>query len=84
MQALICHSVLSFDSVETFFPIEFKHYFATELTELLAYEHAGLITLDDEEITVTPKGQLLINSICKVFDKYLRANQQHKNHSMLT
>lgn len=84
MQALICHSVLSFDSVETFFPIEFKHYFATELTELLTYEQAGLITLDDEEITVTPKGQLLINSICKVFDKYLRANQQHKNHSMLT
>ena len=74
MQALICHSVLSFESVETFFPIEFKHYFATELTELLVHEQAGLITLDDEEITVTSKGQLLISSICRVFDKYLRVN----------
>ena len=83
MQALICHSVLSFESVETYFPIEFKHYFATELTELLMYERAGLVTLDDDEIIVTPMGQLLLSGICRVFDKYLRANQQRKNNSML-
>ncbi len=83
MQALICHSVLSFESVETFFPIEFKHYFATELTELLAHEQAGLLTLDNEEIAVTPKGQLLIISICEVFDKYRRTNQQRRNYSIL-
>ena len=83
MQALICHSVLSFESVETFFSIEFKYYFAMELAELLKYEQAGLITLEDEEITVTVKGHLLIGSICKVFDKYLRINQQRKNYSIL-
>ncbi|MDP3282054.1 MAG: oxygen-independent coproporphyrinogen III oxidase [Nitrosomonas sp.] len=83
MQALICHSVLSFESVEIYFPIEFKHYFATELTELLVYEQAGLITLDDDEIVVTAMGQLLLSSICRVFDKYLRANQQRRNNSML-
>ena len=83
MQALICHSVLSFESVEIYFPIEFKHYFATELTELLLYEQAGLITLDDDEIIVTAMGQLLLSSICRVFDKYLRANQQRRNNSML-
>ncbi len=83
MQALICHSVLSFESVETYFPIEFKHYFATELTELLLYEQAGLITLDDDEIIVTSMGQLLLSSICRVFDKYLRANRQRKNNSIL-
>ncbi|MBS0497271.1 MAG: oxygen-independent coproporphyrinogen III oxidase [Proteobacteria bacterium] len=83
MQALICHSILSFESVETYFSIEFKEYFSAELAELLAYEQAGLITLDDQEIAVTPQGQLLINSICRVFDKYLRINQQHKNYSIL-
>ncbi|WP_394809564.1 oxygen-independent coproporphyrinogen III oxidase [Nitrosomonas sp.] len=82
MQALICHSILSFESVETYFPIEFKHYFATELTELLMYEQAGLVTLDADEIIVTPIGQLLLSGICRVFDKYLRANQQRKNNSM--
>jgi len=83
MQALICHSVLSFESVETFFPVEFKCYFAAELKELLVYAQAELITLDDEEIVVTPRGQLLISSICGVFDKYPRINQQRKNHSLL-
>ncbi len=78
MQALICQSILSFESMETFFPIEFKYYFATELTELLVYEQEGLIALDNDEITVTPKGQLLIISICRVFDKYRRTAQQHK------
>ncbi len=83
MQALICQSILSFESMETFFPIDFKYYFATELTELLVYEQEGLITLDNDEITVTPKGQLLIISICRVFDKYLRTTQQHKIYPVL-
>ncbi len=76
MQALICHSVLSIESVETFFPIDFKNYFAMELAELVTYAQAELITLDDEQIVVTPKGWLLINNICGVFDKYLRTSRQ--------
>jgi len=83
MQALICHSILSFESVETYFPIEFKDYFAAELVELMVYEQAGLVTLDDQEIAVTPQGQLLMNSICRVFDKYLRINRQRKNKPVL-
>jgi len=83
MQALICHSILSFESVETYFSIEFKNYFAAELAELLVYEQAGLVTLEDQEIAVTPQGQLLINSICRVFDKYSRINQQRKNSPIL-
>lgn len=75
MYALICHSVISYDAVEAFFPINFKQYFVTELADLQAYVEAGLVALDNEEIVVTPKGQLFINSICGVFDKYLR--KQH-------
>jgi oxygen-independent coproporphyrinogen III oxidase len=81
IHALICHSVLSFESVETIFPIDFKHYFATELIELLAHEKAGLLTLDDEEITITPKGRLLISGICMVFDKYLRISKERSYYS---
>ncbi|WP_292918770.1 oxygen-independent coproporphyrinogen III oxidase [Nitrosomonas sp.] len=72
MYALICHLVISYDSVEAFFPIDFKQYFVTELTDLQAYAEAGLVTLDNEEIAVTSKGQLFINDICRIFDKYLR------------
>ena len=72
MYALICHLVISYDSVEAFFPIDFKQYFVTELTDLQAYAEAGLVTLDNEEIAVTTKGQLFIGGICRIFDKYLR------------
>ena len=34
--------------------------------------------LDDEEITATPKGRLLIWSICKVFDKYQRKHDERR------
>lgn len=83
IHALICHSVLSFESVETFFPIDFKCYFSIELEELRAYEKAGLVTLSDNEVLITPRGQLLINSICMVFDKYLRASRQRDLYSEL-
>ncbi len=83
MHALICHAVISHESVETFFPIEFKQYFAAELAELRSFERAGLVTLDHDEIVVTPQGQLLINSICKVFDKYLRTYQQRNKRLLL-
>lgn len=80
MHMLMCNYTLSFESIETALPIDFKHYFGTEMAELLEYEKPSLITLDDEEITVTPRGRLLICSICMVFDKYQRKhNEQHIN-----
>ncbi|MDH5480839.1 MAG: oxygen-independent coproporphyrinogen III oxidase, partial [Nitrosomonas sp.] len=81
IHALICHSVLFFESIETFFPIDFKHYFATELTELLVHEQAELLILGDKEIAITTKGKLLIGSICMVFDKYLRISKERKYYS---
>ena len=83
MHALICHAVISYESVETFFPIDFQHYFATELSDLIIYEQAGLVTISQEEINVTPKGQLFINGICKIFDKYDRAHQHRKSRLSL-
>lgn len=74
MYALICHSVISFESAETYFPIDFKQYFAHELSVLTAYEKAGLVTINEEEIAVTPTGKLFVGNICQVFDQYLRNN----------
>ncbi|MCB1984820.1 MAG: oxygen-independent coproporphyrinogen III oxidase [Burkholderiales bacterium] len=74
IHALICHSIVSFESVETFFSIDFKDYFANELSALSVHENAGLLTISDEEISITPIGQLFVGSVCKIFDKYLRVN----------
>ncbi len=83
MHALICHSALAFESVETFFPVNFKQYFSNELAVLLEYEKFGLLTLEDDEITITPRGKLLMSSICMVFDKYHQASNKRKHYSSI-
>ena len=71
IQMLMCNFELSIKSVELAYPITFSNYFATELEKLRALEADGLLSIDSEWITVTPKGRLLIRNICMVFDRYL-------------
>jgi oxygen-independent coproporphyrinogen-3 oxidase len=72
---LMCNFELSLSSIEQGFPIKFQQYFAAELVKLKAFVEDGLITVDDEWISVTPKGRLLIRNICMVFDRYLGVAQ---------
>jgi oxygen-independent coproporphyrinogen-3 oxidase len=72
---LMCNFELSLSSIEQGFPIKFQAYFAVELEKLQAFVADGLITVDDEWISVTPKGRLLIRNICMVFDRYLGVAQ---------
>ena len=69
---LICHFKLNMRDIEQGFDIKFAEYFATELKELETMQQDGLLTLDQNEITVHDSGRLLIRNICMVFDKYLR------------
>jgi oxygen-independent coproporphyrinogen-3 oxidase len=32
-----------------------------------------LVSLSDEALVVTPRGQLLVRNVCMCFDRYLRA-----------
>ncbi|WP_293779044.1 oxygen-independent coproporphyrinogen III oxidase [uncultured Oxalicibacterium sp.] len=72
IQMLMCNFELSMSAIEQAYPITFASYFALEFVELQQLERDGLLTLDQEWITVTPKGRLLIRNICMVFDRYLR------------
>jgi len=83
MHTLICNAVLLFESIETVFPIDFKKYFTTELAALTEFEKSGLLTLNDEGILITPKGKILMQNICMVFDKYLRASNERKRQSSI-
>jgi oxygen-independent coproporphyrinogen-3 oxidase len=61
--------------------LDFDTYFAAELGDLAVMESEGLVELDRHWITVTPRGRLLIRSICMVFDRYLRADQERRRYS---
>jgi oxygen-independent coproporphyrinogen-3 oxidase len=78
IQMLMCNFELSIRSLELAYPITFATYFATEIEKLRALEADGLLTLDSEWLSVTPKGRLLIRNICMVFDRYLSMKQEVK------
>ena len=68
---LICNFELSITSLEMAYPITFTNYFAAEMSKLKSMQDDGLLTMDAEWISVTPKGRMLIRNICMVFDAYL-------------
>jgi oxygen-independent coproporphyrinogen-3 oxidase len=81
VQTLMCHFELSKEAIECAYLVDFDRYFARELDELKALEREGLLEVGENWITVTPKGRMLIRSICMVFDKYLRLNESVKRYS---
>jgi oxygen-independent coproporphyrinogen-3 oxidase len=71
IQALMCYDSLAFDDYGTEHDIDFRDYFAAEITRLEPLAADGLITLDDAGVTITQKGRLLLRSIAMVFDRYI-------------
>lgn len=72
IQMLMCNFELSISSLEQAFPITFKEYFAAELEQLQEFEEMELLTMDDQWISVTLRGRLLIRNICMAFDHHLQ------------
>jgi oxygen-independent coproporphyrinogen III oxidase len=78
IQMLMCNFELSIRSLELAYPITFADYFAAEIEKLRELAADGLLTIDAEWLTVTPKGRLLIRNICMVFDRYLNTKKEVK------
>jgi len=72
---LLCHTVIPKREVEREFAISFDEYFAAELARLEGPSADGLVSLDREEIRVTPLGRIFIRNVAMVFDRYLAEQQ---------
>ena len=81
IQALMCQFALSKESIAVSYLVDFDRYFAVELDALREHERMGLLAIDRDWITVTPKGRLLVRSICMVFDRYLRHDREVRRYS---
>ncbi len=44
-------------------------------------EKGGLLSIDDQWITVKPAGRMLVRAIAMVFDRYLRADRERTRYS---
>lgn len=75
---LISHFHLNFATLDKQWGIVFSEYFAKELKKLTPMIEDKLITRNEQDIYVTPKGRLLIRNICMVFDAYLNDKIQNR------
>ena len=81
IQMLMCNFELSIAALEQAYPITFADYFAGEIVQLKALAENGLLSIDNEWISVSGKGRLLIRNICMVFDHYLDTKPQPLRYS---
>jgi oxygen-independent coproporphyrinogen-3 oxidase len=81
IQCLMCHFEVPISAIEEAHLIDFRKYFEEELRDLGPLRDAGLLTLDDNDLTVTPLGRFFIRNICMVFDRYLREGRERARYS---
>jgi oxygen-independent coproporphyrinogen-3 oxidase len=63
--------------------IDFRKYFSAEMVDLENFQALGLVEIEQDWITVTARGRLLVRPICMAFDRYLRAAQQRARYSQV-
>jgi oxygen-independent coproporphyrinogen-3 oxidase len=69
---LMCHFVLHIDALEKRWRFIFSNHFEPEIKALKTLQADGLLTLDQDTLTILPAGRLLVRNVCMVFDRYLR------------
>lgn len=72
IMSLMSNFKLRFAPLESRYGIVFKERFATALSELAEYEAAGLVSVSEEGIEVSPTGSMLIRNIAMPFDSFLK------------
>lgn len=78
---LMCDFELDIKNVETKFNIDFKNYFAWGLNNLKEMVEDELVAIDDNKITITEMGRLLIRNIALNFDGYIERKEDTAKYS---
>ena len=75
---LMSNFSLNIKRVEEKFDIDFYEYFKDDLTLLDEFIEADLVSIEDDKISVSATGTMLIRNICMPFDAYLKKVPENK------
>ncbi len=78
---LLCQSEIDIPEFEKRWDISFAEYFDTEIEQLQSLASDGLVSLNESEITITPRGRFLARIVAMRFDRYLRETKTHARYS---
>jgi oxygen-independent coproporphyrinogen-3 oxidase len=83
IMALMCQGQLQFESINLAWLVDFKKYFAAELTQLEDMQAQGLVQLSDTGIQVTGMGWFFVRGVAMMFDRYLQADRNRTRFSKI-
>jgi oxygen-independent coproporphyrinogen-3 oxidase len=78
---LLCQSEIEIPEFEKRWNIDFAEYFDQELEQLQSLAADGLVSLNESEITITPRGRFLARIVAMRFDRHLREAKTHARYS---
>lgn len=78
---LMCHGRVDFAVIEAAHGIRFTDYFAGALAALAEPVADGLVTLDDNALTLHTQGRLMMRNVAMAFDAYLGEQAQQGRFS---
>jgi oxygen-independent coproporphyrinogen-3 oxidase len=70
IERLICDCSLDIRRIEARFGLLFREYFADAWPALEQMQRDGLLRFDEASIAILPAGRLLVNAVCRLFDRY--------------
>lgn len=83
IMSIMCQGEVQYEAIELAYMIDFKQYFAAELAGLKALNNAGMVTFDQDGLTVTEIGWYFVRAIAMAFDKYLQVDQTRARFSKI-
>ncbi len=83
IMAIMCQGQLQFESIELAHLLDFKQYFATELTALKDLQEQGMVVVDGSSIQVTAMGWFFVRAVAMVFDKHLQTDRTRTRFSKI-
>ncbi|MDD0808883.1 oxygen-independent coproporphyrinogen III oxidase [Curvibacter sp. RS43] len=83
IMALMCQGRVVYESIDLAWLIDFRTYFANEMSLLADLARDGLLTLDETGIEVTANGWYFIRAVAMVFDRYLQADRTRARFSRI-
>jgi oxygen-independent coproporphyrinogen-3 oxidase len=83
IMALMCQGHVQYESINLAWLVDFKMFFAKELSQLEDLQAQGLVQLSETGIQVTPTGWFFVRGVAMLFDRYLQADRNRHRFSKI-
>ena len=83
IMAIMCQGALQYESIELAYMLDFKKYFADEMSALKALEKTDMLVLEEDGLQVTDTGWFFVRAVAMVFDKHLQTDRNRARFSKI-